>query len=468
MNEQTEQIILILSIIAFVIMVLFLVGYCFRKVQKLRDNQIINESDFKRIKHLSYLYLAFESLTILGKLTILGSMFFYNLMTIFYTPLSLVINIIPVYIGGILLYRKYVNPLPFNQVDISGNIEQLNNSVKKIFNSNEFYTAISTVLPKGEKDQDYGLDYIPFMLQNLQDKRKRFQKSSTNFLITTICLSIVFIGITIFFSYVLLNESSIGIYSELKNLSSEVENTNKMLSSLRTDISNNKYFMETNGYALNELQTPYKFSLPDNQEQFAYNVEEAIYAFDRNGNLGKLAIALKMAEDTLTKIKTEKTVKYLDILTSINKSIIDYLNFKNNSFREIVFTQSNIKVLIPKIREELNKPINTQNELIKRMILSIVVVTFFLAILRYFRSLYQSHYAEMLKAEQQDLVIRKFYITLKSSEGNSDEHKIVLSSFLSDVSSLSNLSDNQNQKNISQKIENEVLKDLLNAILKKI
>lgn len=306
------------------------------------------------------------------------------------------------------------------------------------------------------------------MLQNLQDKRKRFQKSSTNFLITTICLSIFFVVITIFFSYILLNESFIGIYSEVKSLTAEVENTNRTVSSLRLDITSDKYFMKTNKYALDKLQIIHKFNLPDNQSQIAYDVQQSIEAFNNSGNLGKLAFDLKFAEDTLTKIKTEKTEKYLDALTSLNKSIIDYSNFKDKSFGELEITQSKIKELLPKIQEELNKPVNSQNELIKRLILSIVVITFFLAILRYFRSLYQSHYSEMLKAEQQDLIIRKFYVTLKSSEGNSDERKLVLSNFLSDVSSLSSFDNNQNLKSKSQKIENDVLRDIVNAILKKI
>jgi hypothetical protein len=465
MNIQTEQIILISISTAFLIAVLLLYRYCFKKFQSFRDRQIISEKEFKLIKYLFYLYIGLELPSILIEFLEFNRPF-YVVQRIFSLPLYFVINIIPVYIAGILFFRKYVNP--FNKIEPSGTVEQLNDSVKKIFNSTDFYNAISTVLPKGEKDGDYGLDYIPFMLQNLQDKRKRFQKSSTNFLITTICLSIFFVMITIFFSYVLLNESSIGIYSEVKNLTGEVENINRTISSLRVDITSDKYFMQTNAYALDKLQSPYKFDLPDNQSRFAYDVKESIDAFNKSGNLGKLVVDLKFAEDTLTKSKTEKTEKYLDALTSTNKSLVDYLNFKDKSFRELEITQSNIKVILPKIQEELNKPANSQNELIKRMILSIVVITFFLAILRYFRSLYQSHYSEMIKAEQQDLIIRKFYVTLKSSEGNSEERKLVLSNFLSDVGSLSDSDNNQNLRNKSHKIENDVLRDIVNAILKKI
>ena len=474
MNEQIELIISISGLIAFVISVLFTSRYCFLKFQNFRKYQIISEEDYKRIRYLLFLYMGLRVPTILfmsieiflRQLISPINNLFYSIESLLTQPIYLVIELIPIYIAFLLFYRKHINP--FNKIKLSGNEDDLNDSVKKKFNSIEFYNALSTVLPKGEKDDNYGLDYIPFMLQNVQDKRKRFQKSSSFFLMITISLSIFFVVITILFSYILLNESSIGIYSEVKNLTSEVENVNKMISILRVDITDDKYFMKTNSYNFDKLQAPYTFNLSDDLSQLAYEVDESITVFNKNGNLEKLAIKLKLTEDTLKKIKNEKKEKYLDVLAETNKSIANYLNFREKSFKEIETTQSNIKGLIPKIKEELNKPVNSQNELIKRLILSVVVITFFLAILRYFRSLYQSHYLEMLKAEQQDLIIRKFYVTLKSSEGNSGERKIVLASFLSDLTSQPNFDESQNNKNKSQKVENEVLRDLLNAILKKI
>lgn len=465
MDGPILQIIIISSCTIFIIAALILCRYCFRKFKKLKENQTISENEFRLIKYLFCLYVTLELPSILFDFLEFNRPI-YVFQRLFSLPLFFVINIIPVYIAGILFYRKYINP--YNKIQASGSHQQLNDSVKKIFNSIEFYSAISTTLPKGKKDKNYGLDYIPFMLQNLQEKRNRFRKSSSNFLLATICLSIFFVGITIFFSYILLNESSIGIYSEVEKLSNEVENTNKMISSLKIDIRNDKYFMETNTYNLDELQAIYKFKFSDEQFNFANNARKSIDLFYKNGDLGRLAIILKATEDNLIKIKSEKIETYLDILTKTNKCIIDYLNFKDKAFKNLETTQSDVKAILPKIKEELNKPSSSQNELIKRLILSIVVITFFLAILRYFRNLYQSHYSEMLKAEQQDLIIRKFYVTLKSSENNPEERKLVLSNFLSDTNPLSDLDNNQNLKNKSQKIENDVLRDIVNAILKKI
>lgn len=465
MTEQIALIILFISCSAFAIISIYFSIYFFKKLKKLKENQTISENEFKLIKFLFRLYVLLEAPSILFDLLDFNRTFF-TVQRFFSLPLYFTLNIIPAYIAFIIFYRKYINS--FKKIEVSGNQDQLNDSVKKIFNSIEFYTAISTALPKGEKDEDYGLDYIPFMLQNLQEKRNRFQKSSSKFLTTTICLSIFFIGITISFSYILLNESSIGIYREVKNLSNEIDDTNEIISSLKIDIRDDKYFIKANTYSLEELQNSYKFDLPTKENNIANKVSESINTFNKDGDLGKLKIELEIAEKKLTIINNKQAKNYLEALSRTNKSIIEYLNFKNKGFKKLETTQSDIRALLPKIQEELNKPNNSLNELIKRMILSIVVITFFLAILRYFRNLYQSHYNEMLKAEQQDLMVRKFYVTLKSSENNSAERKLVLSNFLSDMNSSSDLNKNETLKNKNQKIENDVLRDILNAILKKI
>lgn len=157
MIEQTDQILLFSISAAFLIIVLFLYRYCFIKFHSFKDSQIISEKEFKLIKYLFYLYIVLILPTLLVDFLNFNTQI-YVAQRLFSLPLYFVIDIIPIYIAGILFYRNYINP--FNKIEPSGTVEQLNDSVKKIFNSTEFYSAISTVLPKGEKDGDYGLDYI--------------------------------------------------------------------------------------------------------------------------------------------------------------------------------------------------------------------------------------------------------------------------------------------------------------------
>ncbi len=57
------------------------------------------------------------------------------------------------------------------------NQQTLNDYVTGILDSEEFLVALRSSLPKGETDEMHGLDYVPFMLHSLDERRKRFAKS---------------------------------------------------------------------------------------------------------------------------------------------------------------------------------------------------------------------------------------------------------------------------------------------------
>lgn len=449
--------------VLLIVFVVILTSLCIKKFKKLHKVGVINSIEYKLIIRLLWLYFCLEiPFSLIGLFRY--EKFLFVIERFVLIPIQVPINIIPVYIAVFLFYKRYISPS--NKLTTNGNAESLNDSVKKLFKSSEFYNALSTVLPRGEKDEDYGLDYIPFMLHDLGEKRKRYGRSSNNFLIATIFLSVVFISITILFGYILLNESSIGVYKEFRELKDEVKHAGQVFSALKVDVSSDEYFLNDNEQKLDKLLETYKYNFSDDETKFKYQVQNAISDFRVNGDVDSLQQILEAVEDSLGGQKSNNLAGYLDILHTTNSSISKYIRFRSESMIELEKTQASIKELIPQIATVLDKPVNTQNELIKRLILSIVVITFFLAILRYFRGLYQTHYNEMLKAEQQDLLIRKFYVTFKSSEGNTEERKIVLASFLAEVN------DSNNKKDVlktrSKRIENDVLKDIVDAILKKI
>ncbi len=90
------------------------------------------------------------------------------------------------------------NPQIFTQ-------EELESTVKHLFLS-----AFNTVLPKGKKDEQYGLDYIPFMLQSIGNRQAKFTKLANRFLVTTIVLGILFLGLIGVFGYIILDDDSVG------------------------------------------------------------------------------------------------------------------------------------------------------------------------------------------------------------------------------------------------------------------
>jgi hypothetical protein len=471
-SSTNDFVAIIAAIVLFTLFILvcaLIARYFFRRLKRLETNRIISPKESKLIRTLFFTWMGLELPGILfiplnQLFDYRSSELLFTLKSLFQYPLYFVINIIPVYIGCLLFYRKNINPV--SRITPEGPADSLEDSVKKIFDSNEFYSAIATVLPKGEKDEDHGLDYIPFMLQNLQEKRKRFQRSSRNFLITIICLSIFFVSLTIFFSYILLNESSIGIYRDVKQLSENVRESDRSFSRLQRDMRDNRYFIEANGKAFENIQSFYRYNLNDGTEtNLAFNAKEAVDVFFRDGKLTALSQQLRRIEDSIIRLP-EYTESYVELLRSTNKSIDQFLNIRNKSLGDLDQTLNDVKELIPLIRNEIGKPGNTQNELLKRLILSAVVLTFFLAILRYFRTLYQNHYNEMLKAEHQELAIRKFYVAFKSAGDNAEERKVVLSGFLSDTDPY--VPTDVGTRNRAPRSEKDMLKNIIDAIMKKL
>jgi hypothetical protein len=55
-----------------------------------------------------------------------------------------------------------------------------------LLDSNAFFTALRTTLSKGADDEKFGLDYIPFMLNSIDERRKGAIKSARFFLVATV------------------------------------------------------------------------------------------------------------------------------------------------------------------------------------------------------------------------------------------------------------------------------------------
>lgn len=65
------------------------------------------------------------------------------------------------------------------------------------------------------------------MLQNIENKRKRFQSKSNLFLSITLGLGIIFVTMVISFGYILLNDNALGLGRDVEKIQVELRNINK-------------------------------------------------------------------------------------------------------------------------------------------------------------------------------------------------------------------------------------------------
>ncbi|KAA2242591.1 hypothetical protein F0L74_08630 [Chitinophaga agrisoli] len=337
-------------------------------------------------------------------------------------------------------------------------------AVRNVFSSDSFLLAVTTVLPRGNRDEENGFDYIPFMLANLEMQRTRFKKNAGMFLVTTIVLSGFFVLIAIVFSYFLLDESSIGRYKHLNNLTSQLGEVSRMEEFMKRDISTNSAFFKLNGKNLDLLQN-YTGNGKENGSDVARKVSSAITVFKVTGNIDTLYAKFQEIGN-VPRDKLPDEPQYYEALVESTNTVAEYINKRNGVLESLGNVLSKTTDAITTVQKELQTPESQQSEMIKRLILSAVVLTFFLAVLRYFRGLYQNNYNQMLITEQQELMIRKFYVAYKSSEGNPEARKIVLQNFITGVQEPLGAKPSSGSR--SNKADNDLLKEIIQAATRKL
>jgi hypothetical protein len=449
---------------AFALLILVLVG--FRILKNFRRQGLITPAEYKMLRKLSWFVLLLastprflQSVIDLFHLYSIGGMVWFSTI-----PLEVIAGIIETYIAILLFYRKYFDS-PNNAG--AGQLTHgtvLTDFVRRVFESSEFYTAFTSAIPSGKGDN--GLEYVPMMIKDSNDRAKRFKSSSEKFLLTIVLLSLVFIATTIFFGWILLSEESVGVYKDFHELVSFTsESVKPILVNLKPDMVSDPIFKERFESKISALKRPYDFDLNTPALSIAYPLQSEITEFERSGNFDSLLISINVAIDSLRKLP-EPPAKFLNVLQDFSSSLTDFSQQRMKAYEQMQIASVRIDSLTSKIDKQLHNDTNVQTDLIKRVALSLVVVTFFLAVLRYFRTLYQSHFEESLRAEEQELLIRKFYVALKNSEHNSTERKIALDRFLSSVPKEQN-----SERKIAkpaQSTESKMLAKIFDTLMKKI
>lgn len=349
------------------------------------------------------------------------------------------------YISVLSLGQRFIPKETFLEVQKS----EITDFIKQLFNSQDYFNALTAHMPKGDKDNDHGLDYIPFLLESLREKKRNFRKISNTFLVLTIILAMIFTSILIYFGNVLINEDSVGLNRSFESL-------NNRASGLFTDITEfkkqeNKVLTEYNsGRNINVLNE--QINLLDSiSESEGYPtlsdlspvITETNSVFQLRDISDSLMILVahwdsiyyktpKKARDSLESVKIVN-----GIVRQIETGLEDF-SWVSGSDATLTLLESQISDLSATI-VELNPKIDTlngenskfaTNELIKRLSIGLVVVSFFLAILKFAANLYRRNYSELVKAENDSLNIRKLYVAFKNVRDDKTR-AIVLDALLS-------------------------------------
>jgi hypothetical protein len=338
----------------------------------------------------------------------------------------------------------------------------LRTAVTGILDSEMFLTTLRSTLPQGKDDTEYGLDYVPYMLHSIDDRRKRADLSSNRFLLATGVAAVLFSMVVMYFGYILVNEAAAGSAKSLADLSRAMQQVSEISWKLVPNYYRTTQFQRDVALPLEQLAA--MDPGPKNKD-VQDKLRDALQKAKTTGNFGALLgtlgpLGFLVSKDGLAEqayaAALQQGVAKLGEALSPENSLLFRLEEKNQE----------LSVLIPKAEDALSKPENRTPEIIKRLALGAVVSTFFLALLRSLVNLYKTRYLQVLEAERDDFAVRRFYVVFKSSQASDEQRKAVLASFMT----LANADGSQPKEpaDESAKQEFEVIKEMLQALSKKL
>lgn len=388
---------------------------------------------------------------------------FGSISTMLVWPVGLVQTVIGLVFAIVIILKYFPNEMvPRDAIVDYSSPDVLKNAVSTIFDSQLFLTTLRGTLPQGKDDQKFGLDYIPFMLQSIDERRERAAKSAQLFFWATIFTAVVFSSVVGYFGYILVNESAAG---SAKYLFEIRQNTQKLADTLPllAQSYSNPAFLDNVQPSLTVLAHA---SPGAGNSALAQKVAEAIAESSRTGDLSPLQGVLANASLNVSGGGKEES-QYAAVLNDANNRLQRFLGQQSTAMIQLRDRLADLTPLIANADKAISTPEYRTSELIKRLGLGIVVSTFFLALLRYVGNLYRTRYQQVIDAERDDFMVRRFYVALKNSDRTIDQRTAVLNSFMAGPSTAVVNGDVPGADD-SSKQALDLMKELVAALSKKI
>jgi uncharacterized membrane protein len=337
-------------------------------------------------------------------------------------------------------------------------------AVTSVFDSNQFLTTLRTVLPTGADDSKYGFDFIPYLLHSIDDRRRRVSKQASLFLAATVTAAVMFTGVVLYFGYILVNESAAGSAKYLAQLEKDTATIKAGLDTLEPTY-NNSSFQQKVASSIEKLRTTdasadtqsIKSSVSAAIGEASLKGDEPIFAF-----INALHKARGVGEPPSRQGKD-----YVKLLDDTTKTVTEGYNELRATANRVNNSLSDLNPLIENANKALSTPEYRTAELVKRLGLGIVVSTFFLALLRYLGTLYRVRYEQVVAAEHDDFMVRRFYVAFKNSTTSEEQRKAVLVGFMAGSSNIPAQAEPSGSDETSKQ-SYDLIKELVAALTKKL
>jgi len=396
---------------------------------------------------------------------ILWMPFFLSILQwVLFRELAIFLNAVS--ISGTLLVLLLV--IKYNRYSSTKILNSKEIYIKNIFNEEKFLTALSESLPRGEKDAEYGLDHIPYLLQNTNKKKRKYQRTARQFLILTVLFGFLFTIIVTISGYIILEEESIGTGKDIRKLR---VNTEEIITSLSIVTFNN--FKKSEKFKdLSDDIKRYFDSIRIEKPQTIYESESYLKGLSIAESLSREIVSFDQIDnsiDSLTRFIADIPLgKLREHLYDLRETLREIQEYQSNALFSLERSINSIDNTIPKIEEKINKEPSYISEILKRFLVSIFIISFLLAILRFLANQYKAAMKQLQVAEQEDLAIRKLYVALRTAGNDSGAKRLVLKSLAQEIAHTNYIQpDSTPDKTKGSSTNNISLQELISFLVKK-
>jgi hypothetical protein len=259
-------------------------------------------------------------------------------------------DLVPVVVGvvfALTLYRISRNlSLGVETIPDNSDPAALRIAVAKILDSESFLTALRSTLPQGKDDQQYGLDYIPFMLHSVDERRKRAVRSARMFLLAIVVAALTFSSVVMYFGYILVNEAAAGTAKSVADLKSATQRVSDTVQSMIPSHYNNPRFQREVARSLEKL-TDASLNPGDRNNEVQGKIRNALNQARNTGDFTALGATLAQARDTVSRGNDSERTYATAVADSADR-LTEFINAQSSALPELANRASELKLLISK------------------------------------------------------------------------------------------------------------------------
>lgn len=348
-------------------------------------------------------------------------------------------------------------------------------ATEAVLSSDVFVTSLRSAIPRFAADQEPGLTHIPFLLARIGERRAALESASKIFLLATVAFGLLSTAVVTAYGYVLLDKAQLGLDRRLEAMSELLHAYSEQslsvprewrealalkLSSREKEALARFLTGPGQGAAVNSACAD-----PLVGPEFRFSRREARDAPALGDYLDRCGRAIEAA---LPIVKGSGSASARELLTSRIELVEKLRRRLEELNRERGTIEAGIRNLATQARAEAAQQHSPYYEIAKRIAVGILVISFFIAVLRYLSQEYRLHASYVLREDAEENAVRRFFVGYTCSKNEADRTAAIKEFVASRPSVGAALSGNDEPRVGLSAAEQKVLGDVFDILKKRI